>query len=227
MIFWIVLRVLGIIFFTFLLALCCIPFEYTWTGYRYQDYEIRGEISWLFGGVKVSGIKKKHHPQSWVFHILGFPIFHHIHGLEKDRHKKKKDKKNRKEIKKKQKKSHPLASYFNQELFRALFKFARSLLKHMRPRRFECDGQLGFDDPCHTGMFWGMWSMLYPSLSRFDIHITPVFDDQKLEGRFHLQGRMIIGVFLFLAIKLLRSASVRNMMKNMINHKKEEKAYVI
>lgn len=207
------------IFLILLLSVLCIPVEYGFSGYKDEEYELRGEISWLFRGLKASILKKSGSKMAVALNLLGFKITPKDH-LSKPS-KKKKEKKEKKE--KKSKRKRELKDFISKPLLHKVLDFIGSILKHIRPRVLSIDGRIGFDDPYYTGLIAMFLYSLAPSLNDYPIHVVPVFEEETLEGRFQVQGRIIMAVLVFVSIRLLLSKPVRNIFMN----KKEEKSHVI
>jgi hypothetical protein len=214
------------ILLTLLLVVCCIPFEYSFSGQKYETYFLEGKISWIFGGFKAGIALEFHKKLAFSLQLLGFHLSPQNSQKDKAKVKKKKDHTIRKEKQKKGTKLH-ITEFLSKELFEAACRFIAAILKHMRPRDFLIHGSIGFDEPYYTGIFWGGLNMLYPFLKDFDIQIVPIFHEEKLEGRFIIQGKIIIGIFILLGIKLLLSKPGRSTIIYLIKNKKEAKAYVI
>lgn len=102
---------------------------------------------------------------------------------------------------------------------RELMKMAKDLLRYLRPRILRADLRIGFDDPYYTGL---MMAFVYTALHRFtSISITPVFDDTVLSGSFLMEGRVRPLALVFIALKTLVPAFLRNITRKMTKKREE------
>ncbi len=221
-----ILSTILIAFLILLLVVCCIPFEYSFSGQKHETYFLEGKIGWFFGGLKAGIALEFNKPLAFSLQLLGFHVSPVNVRKTKIKVKKEKDHPVKKEKRTKVRELH-ITEFLTKELFTAIYQFAGAILKHMKPRTLLIHGSIGFEEPYYTGIFWGGLNMLYPLLKDFDIQIIPIFHEEKLEGRFIIQGKIIIGIFILLGIKLLLSKPGRNIIMNLIKNKKEAKAYVI
>lgn len=224
---WIsILLTLFITLLVLLSIVCCIPFEYAFSGQKYETYFLEGKISWIFGGLKAGIVMKSYKKMVFSLKLLNFDMLSHYTEKKKEKVAQEKDKAIQKEKKRKNSKLN-IREFLNKELLEVIFRFAAEIFNHLKPRTLLMQGSIGFDDPYYTGIFWGGLNILYPLLKDFDIQVVPIFHEEKLEGHFAIRGRIIIGVLILLAIKLLLSKPGRNVILHLMKSKKEEKAYVI
>jgi hypothetical protein len=216
-----ILLILFIFLLTLLLFVLLIPFEYAFSGERYRSYLLEGKISWFFGGLKGRFTTESPQRTSYSLQIFGFRLSPQNHREEKQEIKKKKEI----SVKEKSKKTRKfdVGLFLDKKLFEVLCRFIADTLKHMKPQTFLLHGSIGFEDPYYTGVFWGGLNVLYPLLKDFDIQIAPVFHEEKLEGKFAVKGRIVIGVLVLLVIKTLLSRPGRNIIIQLVKSRNSAK----
>jgi hypothetical protein len=201
----IALEILGyFLLFIVLLILILIlePIVYHMEGQKYENTLIKANISLLFGGIKIVYDKMSGKDAQTSVTILGFS-----HRKGTGRTKKEHEKKKRKSKRK------PKVNYFKKDLLKMLFEAAGDLLSHIKPKKFEVDGAFGLGEPFDTAMLWLLILSLPLHHRNFDISLHPVFDDEVLEGRFIIEGRIVLAVILWIAVKLRLSRPVKNILK--------------
>ncbi|MDF2546684.1 MAG: hypothetical protein K0R93_1582 [Anaerosolibacter sp.] len=219
-----ILSTLLIFLLILMLTVCLIPFEYAFSGDKHEAYFLEGKIIWIFGGFKGLISMESRQRVSFSLQLFGFHLSPQTPRQEKQKLKKKKDPSIKQE--KKKARRFDASLFLNKRLFEVLCRFVADVLKHMKPQAFLLHGSIGFDDPYHTGVFWGGLNILYPLLKNFDIQIVPIFHEEKLEGNFAVQGRIIIGVLILLVIKLLLSNPSRNIIIQFIKNKVAYRQFV-
>lgn len=95
-----------------------------------------------------------------------------------------------------------------------------SLLKSIRPRKLELDLEFGFDSPDTTGKLYGILCMLYPYYDK-NIHIRPDFENQIFRGRVFCKGRIIIGVLVWNALRILTDKKLYKVIHKLKNGGKQ------
>lgn len=96
----------------------------------------------------------------------------------------------------------------NQETFRLVFRQTKALLCHLLPQKASGNVTFGFDDPYTTGQVLSAASIFYAWYGG-SIALTPVFDDEVLEGNLQLKGRIRLGTILALGIRILMNKNAR------------------
>ena len=225
----IILWILGylLLFLLFILGLVIIiPFEYALSGSRYDHYQIKAEIMWLFHLVKISFSKEYQEDVSFSIESFGFRKALDMSGDKNDSptlHNKK-DNKKKKKATIKQKKKKDWKGFINRALFEKVALLIKELMLHMAPKKFECIGSFGFEDPYYTGISWAALYSFAPLLEGYNLHLTPYFEGEKFEGRFYIKGKILVMVLLFYICKLAFSKPARKILFHII---KEEKSYGI
>ena len=95
----------------------------------------------------------------------------------------------------------------NQKMFRRAWRMVR----HILPRKILGDITFGFEDPATTGKALALLGLAW-SWYGDNLKVTPVFDENVLEGELRLQGRVIPGVLLFWGILILMNQEIRRLL---------------
>lgn len=82
------------------------------------------------------------------------------------------------------------------------------LLKRVKPKKIEGDLVIGTGDPASTGKIIGGIAAVYGFLPE-KLHITPDFEEQRLEGNLHVKGKLRCIHLLVIAGRLLIDKNVR------------------
>ncbi|WP_160317184.1 DUF2953 domain-containing protein [Oxobacter pfennigii] len=98
------------------------------------------------------------------------------------------------------------------ELIKKLLSAIGEAFVHIKPKVFQAEGKIGFDDPYHTGILSAFVCSLPLRHEGFNVNIEPVFDREVMEGKLVIQGRIIPAVLIWIALKLLISRPVRNIL---------------
>lgn len=80
------------------------------------------------------------------------------------------------------------------------------------PRKFEGDIHFGTDDPATTAYIFGGASIFYPKY-KDSLNLTPNFETPIIEGRVKVVGKIILGVFVWMAIRIYLDSRVRRLIK--------------
>ncbi len=95
----------------------------------------------------------------------------------------------------------------NQYTFRKVKKELFYLLRSVKPRKMNLDGELGFEDPATTGKVLAGIGVLY-SIYGNAISITPNFEDVIYDGKFMIKGRTMLYPFVKSAVVLFLDKQV-------------------
>lgn len=90
------------------------------------------------------------------------------------------------------------------------------ILKSIRPRVFEVNGEFGFATPDTTGQIYGAYCMVLPKLGGH-IQLVPNFEEQILRGNLYMKGRITLFVVLINVLRILfdkRLQPLINKLKN-------------
>lgn len=100
----------------------------------------------------------------------------------------------------------------NQDTARLIFRQFKALIRHIRPGKVRGSITFGFDDPYITGQVLSAASILYAWYGRH-LQITPVFEEEVIEGEGFFKGRIRMGTVLFLGIRILLNKNFRILLK--------------
>ncbi len=109
------------------------------------------------------------------------------------------------------------------EAFSKLVKTAKSLLRHILPRRLSGRIHFGFEDPSLTGKILAYLSMVYP-FTKDTLLIEPEFEAQELilEGNLSFRGRIRLGYLLYLVLSVVLDKNIRRQYKRLRQGGKED-----
>lgn len=100
----------------------------------------------------------------------------------------------------------------NQDTARLIVRQVKAVVRHILPRKVRGSITFGFDDPYMTGQVLSAASILYAWYGGH-LQITPVFEDEVLEGEGFLKGRIRMGTVLILGIRILLNKNFRILLK--------------
>ena len=197
---WIVLYLL---FFLLLLLtfIVLVPFEYYAAGEKYDKANLAIELSWLFRLIHAALILKTGSRAEYFISLFGFKIdkgYFKKNDAGKDSSKKA----GRNKIKKP-------GQFPDKDFILKTISFIRSIFKRIKPYQFEIDGKYGFDEPYNTAIFCSIAGVFCCREESGKINAVPVFDEEILEGRFLVRGRIIPGLIIFQAAGYILSKPVR------------------
>jgi len=96
---------------------------------------------------------------------------------------------------------------------KALWSIVRKVIEHISPQRIEADLRFGFEDPYYTGV---IGAFLYTKYGGGSVQLTPVYDEEVLEGWFLVEGRVIPAVVLYLALRGYAPVFFRNIKAKLV-----------
>jgi hypothetical protein len=64
------------------------------------------------------------------------------------------------------------------------------------------EGRYGFEDPYYTGLACAVINCTAPHGDKYNINLTPVFDDEIIEGNYIIEGRIVPAVLLWIFVKV-------------------------
>lgn len=88
----------------------------------------------------------------------------------------------------------------------------KRIWKNIRPTKCRAELMLGTGEPDTTGYILAMHGILYPIIGN-DIVIEPDFENQVLEGKLFLKGRITVFVLLYAVIKIYFDKNIRYFLK--------------
>ena len=98
---------------------------------------------------------------------------------------------------------------------RAWKKVKKELLRvvrHMRPKRLEADLHIGLENPADMGKVTAIAGMLYPVYTDH-IRFRPDFEQQALEGKVSLRGRLRFGTLGLAGLRVVLDQDVKRVIK--------------
>ena len=102
-------------------------------------------------------------------------------------------------------------SFIQKESTKKALKFllgeGKAMLKHILPRKLSGNVLYGLEDPALTGQILAVLSAFYPYYHK-DLEIIPFFDQNILEGRLKIKGRIVLGFFLIHSIKIICNGEI-------------------
>ncbi|HOQ38069.1 MAG TPA: DUF2953 domain-containing protein [Acetivibrio sp.] len=214
------LMILGyvIIALIFLLTLIMIvPIEFKIHGEKYEKVFLKARVI-LFKGLIGGHFKLAGNEKMQIYAtVFGFKK-----RIEVDKFKKLKSDKEKPKRKEKKREKIDFQKYLEPDFIECALISLKKVLRHIKPRKFIIEGRVGFEDPYVTGLMCAVLNVFYEVLKKANISIKTVFDDEVLEGRCLIQGRVIPAYIAYIALRLYFSGPVR--IKQ--NHKfKEVKSY--
>lgn len=184
-----VLLVIGIL----VLLIIVIPYEYSAFGKKSEECYVRGSFSWLFGGIKLGIYKAWPGPMEASITILGIKkkieIRKKAMTLKEEKHRKRKRLSTKK--------------YLNIDLIKKVLSAALKILAHCKPRKFYINARAGFEDPSYTGLICAVRGLANQFLEKYHIRIQPVFDEELIEGRFLIRGRIWLPYLILVVVGIL------------------------
>lgn len=88
----------------------------------------------------------------------------------------------------------------------------KRIWKNIRPTKCRAELMLGTGEPDTTGYILAMHGILYPIIGN-DIVIEPDFENQVLDGKLFLKGRITVFVLLYAVIKIYFDKNIRYFLK--------------
>lgn len=100
----------------------------------------------------------------------------------------------------------------NKKTFKLICRQLKRLFRHILPKKVRGTVTFGFEDPYITGQVLAAAAMFYGWYGK-GLQITPVFDEQVIEGEGFLKGRIRMGTVLILGIRILLNKNFRVLLK--------------
>ena len=110
----------------------------------------------------------------------------------------------------------------NQGLFKMVFSRIKKMLKSILPKKYRGHVRFGFEDPAMTGGLLGGISMFYPKYYK-SLTVEADFEHVKVEGKLWVKGRIIPGVILYHAIRVVLDRRVRRLIRKVRSQSKQKK----
>ncbi|MCR5486835.1 MAG: DUF2953 domain-containing protein [Lachnospiraceae bacterium] len=97
------------------------------------------------------------------------------------------------------------------EAVRDLCVILKKLLRHIRPRKFNANILLGFEDPSITGQIYGIYWSFWDLHHGKRIRLTPDFENDCFQGDFIIKGHVILFFVLIAAIRVYFNKKIRRL----------------
>lgn len=188
-----------------------VPYYYNVSGGNLEEPQVKGLISWLFGGLKINF--RRHHKQTEIVLTL-FGLTKQVKVRQKSTSTNdKKDiapSENLKTVKRK--KYSTFSQYLKTDIIKNSLSVVLKIIKHCQPKKLSIDAQIGFSDPLYTGLLCAFNSQFYGLFDNYDINIQPIFDEERLEGSFLIGGRIWLPSLILVMIGFLIAKPIRNIL---------------
>lgn len=201
-----ILIVLICILLAILMIIIFIPFKYFMNGKIDDSIGGHVEVRWMFGLVKVIVYKYEDEAKIKII-ICGLNIY--SKKLEEENNKKKEKEASKKKRKKKESKS---KRNIGKNLLMEFFKYFKDIINIVKPKYFRISGQYGFEDPSLTGMLLGLISIIKGVVSKAQIDVNPVFEEEIINLEVEIHGDIKICVICYRTIKLIIKKDVRKIL---------------
>lgn len=213
-----VLLVLGMVLGVLLSALILIPYDYKFYGENLTQSQIKGTVSWLFGGLKLTFFQYSREHREMSLMILGLSRRINIRPEstkeqnQKDSEDGDKVQRSKSKGKASNKKPFDFHTYLKRDIIQKALAFVLKILKHCQPKHLSVYVRIGFDDPMYTGFLCALHSQYAWLLDKYDLRIEPVFDEEVLEGRFSIGGRIWLAYLILATLRFLITKPIRNIL---------------
>ena len=212
----IVLTILGYLLLgigILLAAIIVVPYNYCVAGEKTDESEVNVLISWLFGGIKLDFRKRSLTRSEFVLTLFGFKKKVEPSAKSKSSSVSKKATDSSNDVKAvKAKHNLNFRKYLKKEIITKILTVVLKILKHCQPSKLLVHGKYGFDDPSYTGIMCAFTNQFYWLFEKYDIDIHPVFDEEILEGRFLVGGRIWLPYLILVMIGFLITKPIRNIL---------------
>lgn len=87
-----------------------------------------------------------------------------------------------------------------------------TILKSLRPQKFEAGLVVGMDDPAATGEILAVCGMLYPLLGGH-VDVAGDFEEKRIEGRVFIKGKIRVWTFLRAAVRIYFNKDIKRLLR--------------
>lgn len=199
---------LGIVIIVFTLLL--VPYHYRFTGEKLEKNYLEGSITWLFGGINIDFIRT--FPGSFKIKLTLFQLMWHTFEPNSSQKLKKRHSHSAKDQHAKGTKgsSRLAREFLKPAILKEAFSTLLKISKHFQPHTLVLNAKFGFDDPAYTGLLCGLLSQFNFLIQKHEIRVQPVFEEEILEGKILIGGRVWIPSLLMMILGFLISKPVRS-----------------
>lgn len=218
---WYILIFLGcllLLLTSILLALIIIPYKYQISGENLEKPLLEGQVSWLFGEIKVGfcyDFPNKVTVTPTIFGIrLQSAVKDNIHQAKKE-----KKRNNIPKDKARHSRKPDFRQFLNKALLREAWNAISGTLRHISPRILFIDARIGLYDPMLNGLLSAFNNQFNKFVNHHNIHLQPVFEEETIKGRFLIGGRIRIAYVIWVFLGFLISKSIRNIILKQLRMK--------
>ncbi|RCX16573.1 DUF2953 family protein [Anaerobacterium chartisolvens] len=179
-----------------------IPYKYYISGKKLDESYVKGSVCWLFGAVKINFFKGEGKDSETT--VKAFGIERRLKPGKSKEHAKKDSKQ----------KTNSAKKYMKPEVIKKAVDAAFKIFKHCMPARFYVNARAGFEDPALTGMLCAVNAMAWGEFKGVRVRINAVFDDEVIEGRFLIGGRIWVAYLILVAIGTIITRPFRDIWMN-------------
>lgn len=97
-----------------------------------------------------------------------------------------------------------------------LLKYLKKIIKHVLPRKLSGYVKFGLDDPSTTGYITAAAAVLFPIYGK-SFSYEPNFFEKELDVDLHGHGKIRLGYFVFVGVRLILKKNVRQLVKDIRN----------
>lgn len=224
------LTIIGYILLGFVMILAAmifIPYHYQAVAENLGHSQMKGSVSWLFGGIRMEFIKYPKRKAETTLIILGLTKKFQERPDSKKEDQKKfgiASKNNAKKnlhtdsvkdsisAQKRHQNEFGIRQFLRTDVLKKILASLRKIARHILPDQLIVNAKIGFSDPMYTGFLSVLLTQGYLWYDRFDIAVELVFGQEMLEGRFFIGGRIWLPYLLSVIIGLLVTKPIRNIM---------------
>lgn len=87
-----------------------------------------------------------------------------------------------------------------------------SILKSLKPQKFEADAIVGMDDPAATAQILAVWGMLYPIIGEH-VNVAGDFEQNRIEGHVLIKGKIKAFNFVRAVIRVYFNKDIRKLIQ--------------
>jgi hypothetical protein len=197
MIILVILEYILVICLSVIILILFVPIFFHLQVSKYNDLILWAKVNWFFNAIYCHIKKEGDQDLVIILKIFGLQIH-----LKEGRAKKK-----RKE------KKYYFKALLNKPFLTKAFQFIKRVLKHIVPQEFRVRLSYGFDNPANTGILCGFIALFSAYFSGYDICLSPIFDQEILEGELFLKGRLFCFVITYYVLQLVLSKTFRKTIK--------------
>ena len=203
-----ILLVIGLV----VTAIILVPYDYHVYGEYFDQPQLKGSITWLFGGVKISFQQRLQQTKEIHFTILGLNKKIKIRPKSTGAKNNKDAEHNKNKRTASNKKRLNFAQYYKRDVIQKVMSAFMKLFQNCQPAIFSLHARIGFADPMYTGLLCAFNNQFYILFNNYDIDIQPVFDEEIVEGRFLIGGRIWLLYLILVMIALFITKPIRNIL---------------